>query len=134
MTNIYDLFATNTEDAENGKWFEFGDTISIKIRRFKSRKSRRVREDLEAPYKRTTKLGGSLPDAVAQSIANAHVANGLIADWKGVTNRAGDAIPFTPAAALSLVEELPELRDSIIEISLSLDSFREEAKDAIVGN
>lgn len=133
-TSLYSMFAADNNASENGKWFDFGPDIQLKIRRFKSKKSRKTREELEAPYKRATKFGSTLPDSVVEDITNKHVAQGIVVDWKGVTDLEGTAVAFSPAAVLKLVTDLPEFRDAIIEISLSLDSYREEIREDIAGN
>jgi len=132
--SLYDLFGTSESAAEDGKWFSFGKTISIKIRRFKSKKSRKVREELEAPYKRATKFGTSLPDDVSEEITVEQIARAIIVDWKGVTDKQGNAVKYSPAAASELLKALPEFKDAIIEISLSLDNYREEEKDEVEKN
>jgi hypothetical protein len=132
--SLYDLFATSESAAEDGKWFKFGKTIEVKIRRFKSKKSKKVREDLEAPYKRATKFGSSLPDDVSETIATEHIATGIIVDWKGVTDKQGNALKYSPAAAIELLNALPEFKDAVAEISLSLDNYRDGAKDDIEKN
>ena len=132
--SIFDMFGSSEDAAENGKWFDFGPSMKVKIRRFKSKKSRKVREELEAPYKRVAQFGAVLPDDVQDSIGTAHVAHGLIADWKGVLNKDGTEIPYSKDAALDLCSRLPEFRDAIANISVSLDNFREEQKTEIEGN
>lgn len=134
MSNLYNLYSSDETLAENGKWFEFGEEVSVKIRRYKSKKSRKVRENLEAPYKRASKFATTLPDDVLESITNRHVAEGIIADWKGVSNRDGQPVAYSPAAALALINDLPDFRDAVVEISLSLDNFREEVKQDVEGN
>lgn len=134
MTNLYTMFSADEDLAENGKWFQFGDKISVKIRRYKSKKARKVRDNLEAPFKRASRFGSSLSEEDTLAITNKHVAEGIIADWRGVTTRDGADLPYSKEAALTLMEELPEFRDAVVEISLSLDSFREEDKSEIVGN
>jgi len=132
--SLYDLFATSESAAEDGKWFPFGKTISVKIRRFKSKKSKKVREELEAPYKRASKFGSALPDDVAEDIATEHIARGIIVDWKGITDKQGAAIKYSPAAAITLLNELPEFKDAVAEISLSLDNYRDAEKDEVEKN
>lgn len=132
--NIFDLFGANETDAENGKWFKFGKKMEVRIRRFKSKKSRKVREQLEAPYKRAVKFGASLPEDVQEEIGILHVARGLIVDWKGVLNKDKEEIPYSVEAAEKMCRLLPEFRDAVADISLSLDNFREETKEEIVGN
>jgi len=134
MTSIYDLYATNETAAEEGKWFEFSPEISVKIRRFKSKKSRKVREALEAPYKRVNKFGATLPDDVQEDIAAEHIAEGIVVDWKGLKDRDGNDLAYSKAAALKLFRDLPEFRDAIAEISLSLDNYRDDEKEEVLGN
>lgn len=132
--SLYEMFGANETTSEEGKWFQFGKTIEIKIRRYKSKKSRKVREALEAPYKRATKFGGNLPEDVATEIAIEHLAEGIIADWKGVVDKSGNPVKYSKAAAVVLLTDLPELRDNIAELSLNLDNFRDEEKEEVKGN
>lgn len=132
--SLYSMFGADESTSENGKWFPFGKTIEFKIRRFKSKKSRKVRDALEAPYKRATKFGTALPEDVQTEITIQHLAEGIIADWKGVTDKNGAPVKYSKEAAIVLLTDLPELRDSIAELSLNLDNFRDEDKDEIKGN
>jgi len=134
MTSIYDLYATSESAAEDGKWFDFGPSMKVKIRRFKSKKSRNVRDELEAPYKRVNKFGASLPDDIQDDITTEHIARGIVVDWKGVLDREGAEIAYSPGVALKLFKELPEFRDAVAEISLSLDNYRDDEKEEVVGN
>ena len=132
--NIFTLFSTAAEDAENGKWFKFGQTIEVKIRRFKSKKSRKVRETLEAPYARAQKGGAKLPDDVQETITNEHIATGIIADWKGITDKSGKPLDYTRDNAIALMEQLPEFRDTVAQISLDLNNYVEEEQKEVAGN
>jgi hypothetical protein len=131
--SIFDLYATSEEDAENGKWFTLSPEIKVKLRRFKSKKSRKVRERLEAPYKRTMR-GGELPEAVLESILLEQMAEAIIVDWKGFTDREGNAVPYSKEAALQIMDALPELRDELANMAIKLDNFRDEDKEEIEGN
>lgn len=132
--SLYDMFGSDESTSENGKWFKFGKTIEIKIRRFKSKKSRKVRDALEAPYKRATKFGSALPDDVQTEITIQHIAEGIVADWKGVVDKSGNPVKYSAQAAVSLLTDLPDLRDSIAELSLNLDNFRDDDKEDTTGN
>lgn len=132
--SLYDMFGSDESTSENGKWFKFGKTIEFKIRRFKSKKSRKVRDALEAPYKRATKFGSQLPDDVQNEITIQHIADGIIADWKGVVDKQGNPVKYSAAAAVALLTDLPDLRDSIAELSLNLDNFRDDDKEEVKGN
>ncbi len=134
MASVYDMFSASEKAAETGKWFEIGDTIKVKVRRFKSKKSREVRDALEAPYKRLTKFGGAIPDEALERITTEHIAAGIVADWKGVTDREGNALAYSKAAAVQLFNDLPEFRDAIVAISLDIENYRDEEKEEVEGN
>lgn len=131
--SLFDLFATSENEAEDGKWFKFGTTMEIKIRRYKSKKAKKVREALEAPYK-GAKFGAKIPQEILDEITDQHIATGIIADWKGVPDEQGNDIPFSHAASLAMIKALPEFRDAVAELSVDLDNFRQEGKEAIEGN
>jgi hypothetical protein len=132
--SLFDMFGTDAESAEEGKWFSFGKAIKIKVRRYKSKKSRKVREMLEAPYKRSMRSGGVLAESIQEEITNEHIAIGIIADWKGVTDKEGKELPYTKENALALVEQLPEFRDAIADLSVGLNNFIDEEEEDISGN
>lgn len=134
LDNIFEMFGTDAENAENGKWFDFGKTISVKIRRFKSKKSRKVREALEAPYKRSMKNGAALPEDVTEEITNEHIAVGIIADWKGITDKSGKALDYNKENAIALMQQLPEFRDAVANIALDLNNYVEEEQKEVAGN
>jgi hypothetical protein len=131
--SIYALYGADEDTAENGKWFKLTKEISVKVRRFKSKKSRKVREVLESPYKRTNKFG-ALPEDVADEVGLRHVAEGILCDWKGITSKDGEPIPYSPDAAEKLFQDLPEFKDAVAELSLDLDNYRDEVKDGVSGN
>lgn len=132
--SIYELYDTDEKLAEDGKWFQFDEHISVKIRRAKCKKSQKVRRDLEAPYKSFRGGSSELPDDTMENINTRHVAEGLIADWKGITTRNGEDIPYTPAAAYQLLTDLPDFRDTVAELSIDLANFRTDVKEEVEKN
>jgi len=131
--SIYDLFGTSAAASEEGKWFDLSPKISIKLRRLKSKKSRKVREKLEAPYKHLLR-NGALPQDVQDDLADKQIAEAIIVDWKGFTDTKGQPMPYSPAAALKLIRALPDLRDEIASICLRMDHFRDEESSEIAKN
>lgn len=131
--SIYDLFGTSAAASEDGKWFDLSPKISIKLRRLKSKKSRKTRERLEAPYKHLMR-NGQLSQEVQDDLADKQIAEAIICDWKGFTDMQGQPLPYSPAAALKLIRALPDLRDEIASICLRMDNFRDEEASEIVKN
>ncbi len=131
--SIYDIFATSQTAGESGKWFEFSPTISFKLRRLKSKFSRRARERLEQPYKRMMK-NGELPQDLQEELVDKQIAEAIIVDWKGITDTKGQPMPYSKEAAMKLIKALPDLRDEIAGLSMRMDSFRDEETEEIVKN
>lgn len=132
--SLYDMFATDENAAEDGKWFEFGGDISVKIRRYRAKKSLKAREQLEQPFKRAGSQTVSIPEDQREEVGIQHLARGIIADWKGVTTRDGKPLAYSVAAAIQLLRDLPEFAGAVVDISLKMDNFREEEKKEIEGN
>lgn len=132
-TSIFALFGTDRDAEEAGKWFDIGPETKIKVRRFKSQHATRVREALEKPYERMRKAG-VLPKEIMEKVLHKTICQSIIADWKGVFGPEGEEIPFSAEAADELLTALPEFRDEITTISLSMDNFRAEDDKKIEGN
>jgi hypothetical protein len=133
-TSLFAMFGASETDSEEGKWFPFNKEISVKVRRFKSKKSRNVRERIEAPHKRLNKFGGKISDDVQNDITKEHMAEAILIDWKGVKDKDGNVVPYSKAAAMQFFTLLPEFMDQIATLSLDLDNYRDEVKDAVKGN
>lgn len=123
--SLYDLFAVNNNEAEDGKWFQMGREIWLKIRRFKSKKSVKVRTALEAPYARVNRRGTQLPEDVQEEITAHHLAEGIVADWKGIYDKSGQPVPYTKENAFAFISDplLREFRDRIAEISIDINNY-----------
>jgi hypothetical protein len=132
--SLFALFGASETDSEDGKWFPINKVISVKVRRFKSKKSRTVRERLEAPHKRVNKFSGKISDDVQNDITKEHMAEAILIDWKGVTDKDGKAVEYTKAAGMQFFTVLPEFMDAIATLSLDLDNYRDEVKEAVRGN
>jgi hypothetical protein len=136
MASLYDAYGINQKDAEEGKWFTLvpGEKpIRFKIRRFKSQKSREVRERLEAPYRAPGKPF-VLPVAVSEQMLREQMAEAIIADWENVTDRDGNQVPYSKEAALKFLTDLPELSDELAQLCLNIDNYREGREGDITKN
>jgi hypothetical protein len=132
--SLFALFGASETDSEDGKWFPINKVISVKVRRFKSKKSRTVRERLEAPHKRINKFGGKISDDVQNEITKEHMAEAILVDWKGVTDTDGKLVEYTKATGMKFFTTLPEFMDAIATLSIDLDNYRDEVKEAVKGN
>ncbi len=132
--SIFALYQTDQKAEEDGKWFDsFGPDIAIKIRRFSSKKSQAVRTALEKPYVKTSR-GGQLPEDVQEDILTSHLAEGIVVDWKGIYDLDGVEVPFSVGAAKNLFAQLPDLAREVVLLSINMDNFKAEHKQAVTGN
>lgn len=134
--NLRAMFGVNRQDAEEGKWFKIGNFAEIKIRRFNSKHSTKVRERLMAQHAPATVPGVEvkLHEAVEEQINIEHVAVGLIADWRGITDVEGRGLPYTRENAVQLLKDLPDLVSVIAEFSVRLKYWTEKDEEETKGN
>lgn len=129
------LFGTSEEDAEMGKWFPLSAKISVKVRRYSSKISKKVRENLEAPFATQVKVPGfKIPPETMEAINNEHLATGILADWKGVKDTKGVEVPYSKAAAIQFLTRLPDLRNIVASLSLEIDNYRSTVNEGVAGN
>jgi hypothetical protein len=122
-SKLFARFKTDENKEEGGVWVDFGDGVKIKVRRLRSRKSLEVRKDLDKPFADQIRRG-PLDDKVAEDLLIQQIAQGIIADWEGVDLGDGEIVPYTAGNAYTLMKALPELRDSILQVSADAESYR----------
>lgn len=133
LSKLAKRFSTDENKEEGGVTVDFGDGVKITIRRVKSKKSMEVRKDLERPFVDQIRRG-PLPDAVAEEMLVNQIARGIIADWEGVELEEGVPLPYTAKNAYDVLKALPELRDSILQISIDAENYRLKVEEAAVEN
>lgn len=132
--NLKSIYATNRDEEENGKWFDsFGGEVQLKMRRFASKKSLAIRSELEAPLKKTFK-NRDIPLEQQEALAMDHFIEGVLLDWKGMTDDHGVEVPYSKAKAKELLTEYPDFfREAMLE-SIDMANFRTAKKKEIAGN
>lgn len=122
-SKMFARFATDESREEEGVWVDFGDGIEVRIRRLSSKVSRDVRKRLEKPHGEAIRRGG-LPEGVAEDILNRQIAEAVIAEWRGVDDEAGNALPCTVENKLRVIKALPEFRDEVLSVSIERDNYK----------
>jgi hypothetical protein len=128
-----DLYGTDKAAETEGTWVELAEGVSVKIRRANSKKSREVRKRLEKPYI-TMIRRDTLPDNVAEQITARHVSEGILLDWKGITDEKGKDLAFSPEAAYNICLEFPDFRDDVINFAVEAGTFRAKVLEDTRGN
>lgn len=135
--SIFDEFETDDNALENGKWFEdvgrAGSGIRVKLRSIQSKASMKSRQALNAKYRKFEKKGVHT-DQMNERIINEQMADSVIVGWDGIRDRDGKAIEWSKEAALALLNKLPQFRNTLLQLSATMDNFHPEVIEEAVGN
>jgi hypothetical protein len=130
MSSLYDDYQLDEKAENDGRWVEFRGGVqmkirsdnSLKVRQWNNKRARIQRQQIIAH-------GGILPVEMADKNEVEMCGQVLVVDWKGVTDRAGTALPFSIENATRLMRELPALRRDVIFAARSEETFREASEE-----
>lgn len=132
--SIYDSFLTDAELERDGVELDFGD-FQVTIARAggaNKRYEQTLRRQLDK-HKRAIQLD-ALPAETAERVLRTVFAETIVLGWRGVQDRDGKDIPFSPSACAKLFEELPEFFYAVREEAAKLGNFLAKRRKEIVGN
>lgn len=132
--DLFDMFASNKESEEAGRWVELGSGTSFKIRAFGAKAVSDLKDELSKPYAQLVRAGQKIPEDKNEEIGLKVLAGSIIADWKNVKNAAGEVVPYSKDEAYAILKALPKLANFIISFSLEGQNYRDEAKEEGAGN
>lgn len=134
---LFDLFETDLDAEEKGKWFhDIGfdaSGISVKVRRFSAKKVQEHRAQLERANRKLSK-NGKFSDDVAKMMLYHVLAESVVIDWKGVVGTGGAEVQFSPEVAREFFTKLPEFALLIFNISNMMTNWKKEITEEIAGN
>jgi hypothetical protein len=135
--NIFDLFETDVDAEENGKWFEDimqdGSNLGIKVRCMTSQAAIKNLTRLMAQNKKHM-VKGKLPEEIDKKILIQHLASTILIGWKGVKGKDNKPIPYSTEAAELILTKLPRFREAVVRLAQQLDAFKAETQDEVAGN
>lgn len=132
--NLFDIFASDKESEEEGRWIELGMGTSLKLRAFGAKAVVDLRENLMKPFQQLVRVGGKIPDEKNEEIGLKVLAGAVIADWKNVKNAEGEVVPYSADEAYAILKALPKMASFVIQFSLEGQNFRDESKEDGAGN
>lgn len=136
-----DLFGTDADAEEDGRWFFIGPYMEIKLRRFTCKISRKVRTKLEKPYRRGGFRGKELPEELAEAITIKQMAQAIIVDWRGKNwktdpDKKGNRrkIEYSQEMAQQLLDASMDFRNQVATLAFDMDGYRVEDKEETAKN
>ena len=134
MSNIKDLYGTDSRLENEGAMVEFRGGIQIRVR---SENSTIVREYANRLLKKQRQLymanNGIVPPGISDKNDIALCTNVLITGWKNVIGEDGKEVEFTPQNVERLMTDYPALRRDVMFAARTDETFR-EVKEAMEGN
>lgn len=108
--------------AESGAWANY-EGSEILIAHLTSIRFQRELARLQQPYRKKIESGMMDPKVSKDLICQA-MAKGLILDWRGVVNSAGE-IEYSPEAAYKALTNNAEFREFVSEFATNLENYRD---------
>lgn len=132
--NLFDIFSSDKESEEDGRWIEIGSGTAFKIRAFGAKAVGDMRDNLMKPYQQLVRAGVKIPEDKNEEIGLKVLAGAVIADWKNVKNSSQEIVPYSSDEAYAILKALPKLASFVIQYSLEGQNFRDEVKEEGTGN
>lgn len=136
VPSIFEQYETDPDAEENGKWFRnIRPGVSVKLRRATSRFAMETRRKVIARFRKLARNGEFSPEVQNQILVHT-MAEGIIVDWEGAAfrNPDGTPLPYSKKNAVALLGKVKALRDELTGISVDMDNYRLEAREALAGN
>jgi len=138
--SIYDLMNTDSSLETNGVWVSYGDYGRFLIARAGGSNARYLTAMLSKTkqYRKQLQVQMNSPDKATidlmRSINIQLMAECILLNWEGVVDRLGAPLPYSKEAALQLLQDLPELYDSLQAQSTEMANFRNADLEADAKN
>lgn len=125
--NLYDIFDEQKLDQAETFTLEIEDgdvKVSFELARAgaENKKFGTKLNALMKPYKYAMQKG-TMKDEQAERILCQALADTVIVDWEGVTDREGNPLEYSAEAAAKLLQELPSLRQLIQDEASDVANF-----------
>ncbi len=126
--SVYALYETDMTREVEGFWHPVNKKISIKMARAGGA-NLAFSAAMELKTRPHRKRGGAFEGEnvdveLANELTKEAFAETIIMDWKGITNKDGKKVAYSPAAAIKLLKDLPDLFIELREAAGSAANFR----------
>lgn len=138
--NLFKQFATDPQAEKEGVRFEIGvnsqgETIAFQIARAGGQNIRFAKsmESKTKPYKTQIQTNTIDPETAARLMREVF-AESVVIGWEGVEDEDGKLLTYSPEAAATLFEQLPELYALLQEQAQNVALYRKDALDNVAKN
>ncbi len=132
VSALYEQYETDLAAENDGAWVEFRGGVHVRVRSENSKKAVDFAHKLAKKQRQVIVAnGGVLPKELADANEVALCEQALVADWKGVTDKAGNPLACTPENVRRVMKELPAFRRDVLFAARVDETFKVEQDAAV---
>lgn len=132
--NLFEMFSTDKESEEDGRWIELGETTKIKVRAMGSKAVTDLRDILMRPYQAILRAGAKIPDDKNEEVGLRVISGAVIADWQGVNNAEGVEVPYSESEAYAICKAIPKFANMVAQVSMDAQMYRDDLREDAAKN
>lgn len=128
------LFGTNKKKETEGVFLSLGGGVEIKCKRAASSNKAYAFAESRAlkPHARSIQLGNMDPEVLNKINVNLF-KNHIVTDWKGVTDKDGNEIPFSQEKFKEFAERYPDFFFAVYALATDMQNFQDDEEAELLG-
>jgi hypothetical protein len=134
VKTFFDIFNVDIDKKKNGTWVSIAEyaPVEFKLRTIDTQEWADAVAEAQKPYR--VKINKKVPLEVEESkdIITRAMAKAMIADWRGLYDRDGTPVPYSPEVALDILtrERATGLADRLFQAASDTTNYKiEEEQD-----
>ena len=108
---------------EEGIWSPEFNGAEFKVAYAGNVRFARIKDRIEKPHRRQIEKGTVDPKDQRSWMIQS-LAEGILMDWRGVTNSSGQEVPYSVKAGIAALTNDEELRDFVMTFSMDLANYK----------
>ena len=130
--DLFSKFKTNEDKERDGVWVSLDGEGRIRIARTNNPLYREAMLRKMNRYKMAAK-SKVIPDDAWLDIVNELIAETILVDWEGITEK-GEPLSYSVENAKRVLTELKDFREMVLSIADNMDNFKEELDEGTEKN
>lgn len=120
---IFDLYAVDTEAANNGRWFTTRQGARVKVAKLGNPNFTAEVVRLQRPHIHLIRSKADTTELITDITIEA-MSKTILVDWEATSN--GEPLPYTPKLGQELMRKSPDFQEDVSLLSSNVDNFKPE--------
>ena len=123
--DLFKTFKTDKAKEQDGAWFPLDEHSKLLIARLNNPRYQAAIQKKANRYKVAAKVK-AIPEDVWEDLMNEVIAETILLDWTGITDK-GEPLSYSVDNAKRMLSEYPDFRNTIVLATAGeMDNFKEE--------